>query len=455
MSPHHFKSGVFDSEYLASSLSTSRILEELEVYKHYNERRHVPQGEVASSNTGSSSLPSGHGDASNGEDGENFNDHGKRFHYDGHGKSYDKSGESKGTLGRDGLGEDSENGGSSGTIGASGTGGNPGSDNDCGCGVPTSFYISNTNPRVPYTGLWVLERATDLSITHSTVVQGSTASLRFKGSAIGVFGTVPASSPELEPPTVAYCLDSLPPYITTLPHATADMLNQPLYTSPNLSSNEEHLLVINVTNSMPRAPPYALAGFSLSPNGSQSSGSQGISPTTTPPMTTPPTTTPTPTVTPPTVTPPTVTPSPVTPSVPASATMSNGNLTGIVAGILGCLVFVFIVGIIICLVSRWRTHVRRELPEEPCPETSSRPETVYSNFTTSESILRHEPSIWNPTPEHVSFDEARTQVSRPGEILQPSDLLWPSDFAQPRAVRLSAIEFACPSVSSASTATLD
>jgi len=206
----------------------------------------VPQGEVASSNTGSSCLPSGDGDASNGEDGENINDHGKRFHYDGHGKSYndDESGESKGTLRRDALGEDSENGGWRGTIGGSGTGGNHGSD---GYGVPKSFYISNTHPQVHYTGFWVLKRARDLSITHSTVVQGSTASLRFKGSAIGVFGTVPASSPELEPPTVAYCLDSLPPHITTLPHATADMFNQRLYTSPNLSSNEEHVLVINVT----------------------------------------------------------------------------------------------------------------------------------------------------------------------------------------------------------------
>lgn len=134
----------------------------------------VSQGEAASSNTGSSSLTSGDGDASNGEDGENFIDHGKRFQYDGHGKSYDndnKSGESKGTLRR-------ENGGWSGTIGGSGTGGNPGSG---GYGLPTSFYISNTDPQVHYTGLWVLKRATDLSITHSTVVQGSTASLRFKG----------------------------------------------------------------------------------------------------------------------------------------------------------------------------------------------------------------------------------------------------------------------------------
>jgi len=314
--------------------------------------------------------------------------------------------------------------------------------------------------------------ATNLSITHSTVVQGSTASLRFKGSAIGVFGTVPASSPELEPPTVAYCLDNLPPYITTLPYATADMLNQPLYTSPNLSSNEEHILVINVTNSMPSAAPYALAGFFLSRNSIQFSGSQGIPPTATsiapptatsitPPTATPPTTTPTPTATPPTATPPTAISTSATPSFPASATMSNGSLIGIVAGVSGCLVFAFILGLIIFLVSRWRTHARRGLSEEFYAETSSRSETpVYSNFTTSESILRHGPSIWDLTPSPVPSDEAPTQVSPPGEILQPSDLLWPSDFAQPRAVRtravrMSAIEFARPSLSSASIAALD
>jgi len=295
-----------------------------------------------------------------------------------------------------------------------------------------------------------LERATasSWSITHTTVVEGSTASLRFNGtSTIVVFGTVFAIPPECEPPTVAYFLDSLPPYITTLPRATVDMLNQPLYTSPTLSPNEEHLLVINVTNRTPQSRPYALASFFLSPvalSASSTQSSQGIPPTTTPPTTTPPT------ATPPTAT---LTTSVIPPTVPASATtMPNNNIIGIVAGVVGCLVFIFIVGIVSSLITRWRTYARRELSEEFWAETRS--ETVYSNFTTSESILRHDPSIWNPTPSNETCDEASSQVPQPGEFSQPTDLLWPSDFAQPREVSLSTIEFACPSLSSASTLSL-
>ena len=65
-------------------------------------------------------------------------------------------------------------------------------------------------------------------------------------------------------------------------------------------------------------------------------------------------------------------------------------------------------------------------------------ETVYSAFTTTESILRNDSSIWSQAPTHVSFNEAS------GQILRPSDFLWPSDFALPREAKLSAIKFALP-----------
>ena len=139
-----------------------------------------------------------------------------------------------------------------------------------------------------------------------------------------------------EPPTVAYFLDSLPPYITTLPHATADMPNYPLYVSPNLSLSEEHVLFINVTQTRFEIP-YALAGFSLSRpavffNSSQSS--QGT-PATATPMATPSTTLPT---------------------VPASTSSTNHKTIGIVAGVLGSMVFLFIVGAVIFTILRRRTY---------------------------------------------------------------------------------------------------
>lgn len=174
-------------------------------------------------------------------------------------------------------------------------------------------------------------------------IQILTCDINIAGSAIVVFGTVPASKSECEPPTVAYFLDNLPPSITTLPHATAYTPNQPLYASPNLSPNEEHLLFINVTKTQPGVP-YALAGFSLSslaPNSTSSQSSQGI-PTATPPM---------------------------APASASSITMPDHKTISIVAGVLGSLVLLFSVGTIIFLILRWRTR-RDETSEGFCPEAS-------------------------------------------------------------------------------------
>ena len=162
------------------------------------------------------------------------------------------------------------------------------------------------------------------------------------GSAIAVFGTVPASMSE--PPTVAYFVDSLPPSIITLPHATADMPNHQLYTSPSLSWNEEHLLFINVTKTMPEIP-YALAGFSLSHQALGSNSSQFSQGT-------------------PTMATPTATLSTTVSTAPASTnstTMLHHKTISIVAGILGSLAFLLIVGAVVFLILRWRTYARREL----------------------------------------------------------------------------------------------
>jgi hypothetical protein len=175
-------------------------------------------------------------------------------------------------------------------------------------------------------------------------VQTLTCDINIVGSAIVVFGTVPESMSECEPPTVAYFLDNLPPSVTTLPHATADTHDQPLYASPNLSANEEHLLFINVTKTQPGVP-YALAGFSLSflrlaPNFNSTQSSQSI---------------------------PTATPS-TTPTSASSITMPDHKTISIVAGVLGSLVFLFSVGTAIFVILRWRT--RRETSEGFCPEVS-------------------------------------------------------------------------------------
>lgn len=182
---------------------------------------------------------------------------------------------------------------------------------------------------------------------------GSRYSIDIAGSAIVVFGTVPASN-QSEPPTVAYFLDTLPPSITTLPQATVDIPNQPLYSSLDLSPNEEHRLFINVTN-IRSGTPYALTSFSISPVPClrNSQPSQATSPTAS-----------SSTASSPTASSPTAT-------VSASpTTISDYKTTIIVAGVLGSLIFLFVVAILVFLILRWRMYARREMDYS---ENSSRP----------------------------------------------------------------------------------
>ena len=72
-------------------------------------------------------------------------------------------------------------------------------------------------------------------------------------------------------------------------------------------------------------------------------------------------------------------------------------------------------------------------------------DTVYSAFTTSESILRNDPpSMWNLSH---SYNDGSSHVSRAADLLQPShyDFSRLSEFSGPSEARVSTIEFASPS----------
>ena len=157
----------------------------------------------------------------------------------------------------------------------------------------------------------------------------------FAGSAIVVCGTIAPSNQSEPPPKIAYFLDKLSPSITTLPHATNAVPNQPLYAASRLSLNEEHVLLINVSKAQ---APYVLNGFFVSCLESSNSHSMSFHDP----------------------------PSPTT-SPSASSTMvldtDPHKTIMIVAGVLGSLLFLFIVGIVIFLILRWRMHARREQSE--------------------------------------------------------------------------------------------
>lgn len=158
------------------------------------------------------------------------------------------------------------------------------------------------------------------------------------GSAIVVFGIVPASD-QLELPTAAYWVDALPPStITTLFNATTKVANQLLYASPPLSSDEEHQLLINVTKTQ---APYTLTGFFVFPPASNSTSSQA-SPT-------------------------------------CTSFITSLKTVSIVAGIMGSLIFLFVVGVVFFLIFRWRMQARRELSENLPSESSKPGESTFSH----------------------------------------------------------------------------
>ncbi|KAF8879656.1 hypothetical protein CPB84DRAFT_289634 [Gymnopilus junonius] len=134
--------------------------------------------------------------------------------------------------------------------------------------VPHNFscpqcLIPDNDPFVHYGGVWFLNVGPQSFTSHSTTTPGSSISLKFNGSGILIFGTVPASNDTVPPPSAVYFLDKNPPFPTTLPRAAMDIPHQPLFATQQHLSDEEHLIIINITKA---SAPYTLSGFFVFPN---------------------------------------------------------------------------------------------------------------------------------------------------------------------------------------------
>jgi hypothetical protein len=85
------------------------------------------------------------------------------------------------------------------------------------------------------------------------------------GAGIAVFGMIPMSNNTFKPPTALYFIDGMLMPQTTLPFATTDIPNQPLFSTTSVLDVREHTLVINITE----APtPYTIQRFFVPANGS-------------------------------------------------------------------------------------------------------------------------------------------------------------------------------------------
>ncbi|KAF8649149.1 hypothetical protein AX16_005947 [Volvariella volvacea WC 439] len=153
------------------------------------------------------------------------------------------------------------------SINNSGSGGNGNNVEFPGQRFGCPFCVIRDNDlRVQYEGAWTLSGGASRT-THSTVSSGASLSLKFNGTGIVVFGTVPASNGNMRPPSASYMVDDQDPVITTAPIATRPVPDQPLFGAMDISGDVEHTLVMRIIDT---ETPYTLEYFFVfpSPNGS-------------------------------------------------------------------------------------------------------------------------------------------------------------------------------------------
>jgi len=199
---------------------------------------------------------------------------------------------------------------------------------------------------VLYSSAWSLSAQSFFRTSHITDVAGSWVSFTFNGSEITVYGSIPSSNTTHSPPTAAYAIDAAKPFVTAEPMATEPILNQPLFSASQLSG-DMHTLVINVTDVQTESP-FSIDYFIVTPPLPQAS----------------------------------VIPPDPTEAVSSlsSKPQASGATVGILAGVLGSVVF-----ILLCLCAFFFVILRRRR------QRAHRSKSFQSSlFTTSESIL-----MWN------------------------------------------------------------
>lgn len=162
------------------------ILEEMEVHqqrrsKIRREIHHVPPVSLSSTRGSSHDHSNNRDNSNNGNsngDGNNFNN-GNSGNSNGDGNNSNNGNNGSGGMATScGMGGSNGMGGSGGMGGlckGGGSGGNNGMPRNC-----RTYVIFDNDPRVHYTGPWTLKASQPCTV-HSTVVEGSTASLRFNG----------------------------------------------------------------------------------------------------------------------------------------------------------------------------------------------------------------------------------------------------------------------------------
>lgn len=258
-----------------------------------------------------------------------------------------------------------------------------------GTGFCRFCTIQDNDPRTVYSGSWLL-RGTTFNTTHSTTQEGASVSLRFKGQKIMVLGTVPVSNSTVKPPKAKYTISGRDPVQSTLPMANTEIAGQSFFHATGLEE-EELTLTIEIVEAQ---APYTLDAFFVTPHnfGGNNSDADDRADEPQPSSSLPPTST---TLSTAEFTP-IPTPDPYTDETSRLPTKeAPTNLVPVLSGLVGGLLAVIVIGMVLFFVRKKR---RANNPNVPLFwknwhwKSSPRPETVYTSWTTSESIQRDEPS---------------------------------------------------------------
>ncbi|KAF7325780.1 hypothetical protein MKEN_00428500 [Mycena kentingensis (nom. inval.)] len=133
------------------------------------------------------------------------------------------------------------------------------------CSAAVGLCIPADAVSVRYSAGWTSTLAGDsrTQTAYSTEQVRSSFSLAFNGSAIIMYGTIPASNTTHLPPTALYAIDEAAPFSSSEPLTPALLPNQLLFSAFGLSSGT-HTLVVNVTSVQP-ASPFAVEYFLVLP----------------------------------------------------------------------------------------------------------------------------------------------------------------------------------------------
>ncbi|TFK22451.1 hypothetical protein FA15DRAFT_517922 [Coprinopsis marcescibilis] len=239
--------------------------------------------------------------------------------------------------------------------------------------------------------------------THSTTDKGAKARFRFEGSKVIVFGTVPATNASDKPPTIRYSIDKQNSMELTVPVANTAITNQPLFSASNLRRSP-HELVIELVKG---EAPYILEQFFVQPhprfpngdgnarggitrdgdNGNDGGKGNGPGPSFPPrPMGS---------GNIPGSRSPSSTAAPVESPSDSSEAEASTRAVQILSGTLGALIALILLGVLIYFLRRRQITKRKSdrFFSKFFKYASPRPETIYTSFTTPESIQRNEPSF--------------------------------------------------------------